>query len=181
MIAWIVCAVLIFVVFKNMELIVHGQLYYYGLIFNAEWAGPFRIYTWMLYICLGLPMGLAGVALASSFFRVENVQEKRAIVQVQQRVRPAPQVVAKAAPPQVAREAPKRVETSTVGVNGSGICCPQCKKTFGRALVMLDFHGGKNQLVSVCPYCNHVLGNASQVKSPTESVHVITRDERTTS
>ena len=180
MIAWIICAVSIFFVFKNIELIVHGQLYSYGLVLSADWADPFRLYTWMLYICLGLPMGLTGVALASSFLKTENVPEKRATVQVQRRPTTAPQVTARAESPQVARETPKRVETMTVGVNGSGICCPQCNKTFGRALVMLDFHGGKNQLVSVCPYCNHVLGNTSQVKSPTESVRVITRDEEIT-
>jgi hypothetical protein len=39
-------------------------------------------------------------------------------------------------------------------------------------LVMLDFHDGKNQLVSVCPYCNHVLGNTNEEKSRTADFHV---------
>ena len=180
MITWIICAVSIFVLFKNMELIVHGQLYSYGLQFSPDWADPFRLYTWLIYICLGLPAALSGVALASSFLKVEKAPERKAPVQVQQRVR-QPQMVAKAAPPQVAREvAPKRVENGNAAVNGSGICCPRCKKIFGRALVMLDFHGGKNQLVSVCPYCNYVLGNTAEIKSPNGGFHVATRDERIT-
>jgi hypothetical protein len=150
------------------------------LQFSPDWADPFRLYTWLIYICLGLPAALSGVALASSFLKVEKAPERKAPVQVQQRVR-QPQMVAKAAPSQVTREvAPKRVENSNAAVNGSGICCPRCKKVFGRALVMLDFHGGKNQLVSVCPYCNYVLGNTAEVKSPNEGFHVATRDERIT-
>ena len=52
--SWIMCAVAIFVVFKNMELIVHGQLYYYGLVFSPEWADGFRVFTWLVFLFLEL-------------------------------------------------------------------------------------------------------------------------------
>ena len=140
-----------------MELIVHGQLYYYGLHLSPDWADPYRIYTWLIYLCLGLPMALSGLALVSSFLKVEKAPEQKYIIPP--RLSPQ-QTIAKVEPQQIIREEPKRVENSTNG----GISCPHCKKVFGKALVMLDFHGGENQLVSVCPYCNHVLGKNSQVK-----------------
>ena len=171
LVSWIICAVSVFVVFKNMELIVHGQLYYYGLRLSPDWADPYRIYTWLIYLCLGLPMALSGLALASSFLKVEKVPEKKNIVP--QRLKP-PQGVAEVESQQIVREVPKRVENGNVG----GISCSHCKKVFSKALVMLDFHGGKTQLVSVCPYCNHILGNASDEKGTNENFHVATPDER---
>jgi uncharacterized protein with PIN domain len=175
MISWIICAIAIFVLFKNMELIVHGQLYYYGLVLSPDWADPYRIYTWLIYICLGLPTALSGIALISSFLKVEKVPEKRNIVP--QRTRP-PQGNVKLEPRPPVREAPRRVESCNSGVNGDGITCPQCKKVFGRALVMLDFRSGKNRMVSVCPYCNHVLGYTSEERSTNEKIYVARPDEK---
>jgi DNA-directed RNA polymerase subunit RPC12/RpoP len=163
LISWIVCAISIFIAFKNMELIVHGQLYSYGLIFSEEWAGSYRFFTWMIFLSLGVPTALSGAALVSSFFKVEQVSEKK--VAVPQNLKPMP-VGAKVERQLIVKETAKSIE------NGDGISCPNCKKVFGKALVMLDFHGGKNQLVSVCPYCNHILGNTSEAKCANEDFHV---------
>lgn len=175
MISWIICAVAILFVFKNMELIVHGQLYYYGLVFSPDWADAYRIFTWLIFLCLGLPMALSGLALVSSFLKVEKVPEPKNIDP--QRLRP-PQGVAKVGSQQIVGEVPKRVENGNGSGNGGGISCPRCRKVFSRALVMLDFHGGKNQLISVCPYCNHVLGNTSDEECTKENFHVATPDEK---
>lgn len=48
------------------------------------------------------------------------------------------------------------------------ISCPNCKRVFGKPLVMLDFSGGKTRLVNVCPYCNHVLGDADEKESDSD-------------
>jgi hypothetical protein len=173
MISWIICAVLILVIFKNMELIVHGQLYSYGLVFSSDWADPYRIFTWLLFLCLGLPMALSGVALVSSFFKVDEVPKKENLVP--QRQEP-PRGVVKAESPKIIKEAPVKAENGNG--NGSGISCPHCKRVFGRALVMLDFRGGKNRMVSVCPYCNTVLGYAGEECVSNESIHVATPDEK---
>jgi hypothetical protein len=163
MITWIICAVSVIALFKNMELIVHGQLYSYGLVFSPDWADPYRIYTWLIYVCLGLPMSLTGVALASSFLKVEKVPEKKGVVPQRQ-----PQAAVNLEHQQATSEAPEKVENSKGGVNGSGISCPHCKKVFSRALVMLDCRSGKNQLVSVCPYCNLFLGNMGDIEGADE-------------
>jgi uncharacterized Zn-finger protein len=170
LISWILCGVFIYFLFKDMELIVHGQLYYYGLNFSPDWANPYRLYTWLIYLCLGLPMALSGIALVSSFLKVDKVPKKINIV---------PQ---KASSPQGAvnvgsrREVPKRGEDS----NNGEISCPHCKKVFSKALVMLDFQHGKTQLVSVCPYCNYVLENTSLAKSANPDFHVGASNEKIT-
>jgi len=172
LVSWIISGAAIFVALKNIELIVHGQLYYYGLHFSSDWADPYRVFTWTLYLCLGLPLALSGVALVSSFFKdSQKIPEKRIIVK--QKVKP-PQQVPKVAPQSPIKEEPKIVEK----VNEGGIPCPHCKKVFSRALVMLDFRGRKHTLVSVCPYCNYVLGNTRQEKDVTGDVQVASPDEK---
>jgi hypothetical protein len=166
LVCWVVCAISIFVLFKNMELIVHGQLYYYGLIFDPAWADPFRLLTWLLYLCISLPSFLTCIALGTTFLKVEKVPEKNIIFHKAAKPIPA---MAKVRPQQ-----PVAREVSGPNKNGKilGILCPKCKKSFGRALVMLDFHEGKNQLVSVCPYCNYVLGKASKEENKPADVNV---------
>lgn len=171
LISWFISAVLILVVFKNMELIVHGQLYYYGLQFSADWADPYRVFTWLIYLCLGIQMVLSGIVLVSSFLKVEKLPEKANVV-VQQVVK-QPQVV-KAESQPIVRETPKAGENNVV----NGITCPYCKKVFSRALVMLDFIGGKTKLVSVCPYCSKVLAITSESKSTNSGVTVPTPSEK---
>lgn len=175
MISWIICAVSIFVIFKNMELIVHGQLYYYGLVFSPDWADAYRIFTWLLFLCLGLPMALSGVALVSSFLKVEEAPKRANIVP--QRVGP-PRGVVKVESHQIVKEVPRRVENHNGAANNGGISCPNCKKVFGRALVTLDFRAGKTRLVSVCPYCNHILGNTNDGKGAFQDFHMARADEK---
>ena len=170
------CAVAVFVVFKNMELIVHGQLYYYGLIFSPEWADGYRVFTWLTFLFLGLPMALSGLALVSSFFKVGQTPKKENIVP--QRAGP-PRGVIKVESHPVAKEVPRRVETGNGISNGNGTSCPNCKKSFGRALIMLDFRGGKNRMVNVCPYCNSFLGYTTEEKVANESYHVVTPEKET--
>jgi uncharacterized Zn-finger protein len=171
-IIWFIGAVIILVLFKNMELIAHGQLYNYGLVFSPEWADPYRVFTWWIYICLGTQMALSGIALVSTFLEAEEAPESKS--GVQQSVK-QPQVV-KAGSRPVVRETPKTVENNNV----SGITCPYCKKVSSRALVMLDFSGGKNRLVSVCPYCNKVLGINSKEKNTNDNVSVVPLGEKIT-
>jgi hypothetical protein len=175
LISWIICAVSILLVFKNMELIVHGQLYYYGLVFSPDWADAYRIFTWLIFLCLGLPMALSGLALVSSFLKVEKIPKRENIVP--QRLGP-PRGVAKVESRQIVKEAHRRVENGNGAANGSGIYCPHCNKVFGRALVMLDFRSGKNRMVSVCPYCNNVVGYTTEEKGRNENYHVATPDKK---
>ena len=188
LIGWIACASLILIVFKNMEFIVHGQLYDYGLIFDAAWADGYRVLTWMVFVCVGVPMALSGVALASSFLSVKEsvrVQERRALVA--QRAGP-PRGVTKVGSAQARSKQPARkveepakepVVRADIG-NCVGISCPECKKVFGRALVMLDFRSGSNRMISVCPYCNAVLGSTGEKERNDDGLYVDGADRKVT-
>jgi hypothetical protein len=181
-VSWIVCAILIIIVFKNMEFIVHGQLYDYGLVFSPAWADGYRVLTWMVFVCAGVPLALSGVALATSFLNVEEsvpAQERKASVHL--RAGP-PRGITKVASPQArstqqARQVKEPVVRADIG-NCVGISCPECKKVFGRALVMLDFRSGSNRMISVCPYCNAVLGYTGAKQSNDDSVYVDGSDKR---
>jgi uncharacterized Zn-finger protein len=174
-VTWIISALSIFLIFKNIELIVHGQLYSFGLVFSPEWADPFRFYTWMLYLCITVPTAIGGVALMTSFLKEEKIPEKK--IFVEQKVKVPQQVPRVAAQPTT--QAPvKKVTQVTENGNAGGISCPHCNKVFTRALVMLDFRSGRNKLVSVCPYCNHVLGNTSEEKRAGNNVTVANPNER---
>jgi hypothetical protein len=166
LISWIISAVSIYILFKNMELIVHGQLYYYGLVLSPDWADPYRIYTWLIYVSLGVPVVLSGPALVSSFLKIKKTPEK----EVRTTQPSLSQGIGKMESKKIVKNVPKKVENGNGNGNGCGISCPRCKKVFGKALVMLDFHGGKNQLVSVCPYCNYILGNPRDEKATSTSL-----------
>ena len=164
-VVWIVSAVSIFVLLKDIELIVHGQLYYYGLRFSADWADPYRVYTWLIFVCLGLPMALSGFTLALSFIKeTDKVPEKKTAVE--QKVKPQLD----------AREEQKARENN----NSMVISCPNCKKVFTRPLVMLDFASGKPKLVNVCPYCNHLLSSTENENGANSNFHVTNVDEKLT-
>jgi len=177
--ASIVSAAAVYFLFKDIELIVHGTLYSYGLIFSPDWADPFRLVTWLVYVCLVLPAALSVVGLISSFIREKERGPAKRIV-AEQKVKPITPVAREALKVGAGKEEPKVVagseeakvvagseelkvvagkeEPKIVGNNNAdGIHCPNCGKVFSRALVMLDFRGGKHKLVSVCPYCNYVL------------------------
>jgi len=170
-ISWLICAACILVVFKNMEFIVHGQLYNYGLVFSADWADAYRVFTWLIFLFVGLPMALSGIALALSFLKAEPVPKIEKVVP--QRSTP-PRGITKVESKTLDKETPRKVEMPSRLDNGScgGISCPSCNKVFSRALVMLDFRSGSNRMVSVCPYCNQVLGYTSDGKSVNDNVYV---------
>jgi hypothetical protein len=192
--SWIVCAVSVIVLFKNMELIVHGELYYYGLLFNPAWADPYRLLTWLVYFFLGIPLVLSWIALVSSFFNIEEAKKRETAVL--QRVGP-PQGIIKRESLRVIEDVTSRVESvgelpgkvefaeetpelsQSVKTVNNGTSCPHCHKIFGRALVMLDFRGGKNRLVSVCPHCNYVLECNGKDTGLTEDVVSPMRDKKT--
>ena len=58
--------------------------------------------------------------------------------------------------------------------------CPNCKKTFSRPMVMLDFQGGKSRLVNVCPYCDYVLGRSESQDSSEIEFQIADLDEKLT-
>ena len=128
---------------NQIDLIVHGDLYEFGLQPSTEWWNPYWFYTRLSLVALGLPITLSVFAIALSFAKkTDKVSETEA------KRRPRPQPVVS--------------EERKVRENHMLLSCPSCKKVFGKPLVMLNFEDGKTKLVNVCPYCNHVLGTAKK-------------------
>jgi uncharacterized Zn-finger protein len=143
---WVVSAVFTMFLLNRIDLIVHGDLYNFGLQPSIEWWNPYWFYMRLSLVALGLPITFSIFAIVLSFAKkTDKVPETKAKLQ------PTPQPVVS--------EEPKVKE------NHIGISCPNCKKVFGKPLVMLNFEGGKTKLVNVCPYCNQTLGTAENEES----------------
>jgi uncharacterized Zn-finger protein len=147
---WIVSSLFVLFLLSRIDSIVHGALHDYGLQFDIAWAIPYWNALHMIYVFLGVPIVVSGAALVSSFSR---------------------------------RRGQRPVSTNVVSKPGGGavqpsrenhmvVSCPGCKKVFSKPLIMLDFGGGKTRLVSVCPYCNHVLGDANARERDRDEVEV---------
>jgi hypothetical protein len=154
LLTWVIFGVVMIFLLNNIDSIVHGDLYNYGLQMSTDWASPYWTYLRLNYVLLAIPMALSLVAIGIGF-----VGENKRVVASVAKPQPKPQRFFSR---QSKQKEDKRSKNKTVPrENGTMIVsCPNCKKVFSRPLVMLNFEGGNTRLVNVCPYCNHVLGSA---------------------
>jgi hypothetical protein len=61
----------IYFLLTRVDLIVHEQLYTFGLVFSTEWVDPYRFYMWSIYSCLLAPVALNGAALTSVLLKLK--------------------------------------------------------------------------------------------------------------
>lgn len=158
---WVISS--IFAAYLQLQLngIVHGTLYDYGLQFSNSWAVQYWSLERLLYVCLFAPSLLGGFALVFDLWRSRGERVP------------------------VVRRVEKNVATGRVGPvvqtaardNSMMISCPKCNRLFSRPMNMLDFSSGKTQLINVCPYCNHVLGDKEHVDT---NIRVIEPEEKET-
>jgi uncharacterized Zn-finger protein len=165
LLVWIGSAVFGIYLLTRFDVLVHSQLYNFGLEFDHAWADTYYLYMQLLYIALAVPIALSVLSIAAGF--------KRQTSKIQQ---PATKLEPRLAQPQSQPKAYE--ERKTKANNGMIITCPNCEKTFGRPLVMLNFEAGKNRLVNVCPYCSHVLGSAENTKTSTSDFQIADTDRK---
>jgi len=171
---WVVSAVLVIFLLTRFDMLVHGQLYNFGLQFDPAWADSYYFYTQLIYVGLGVPMTLSVFFIALSFTRkIDKALEPAPKQELKPQNQPQPQ------PRPVVREERKTKEKNN-GDHSMVISCPSCKKVFSRPLVMLNFEGGKTRLVNVCPYCNHLLGNAENEQTPKSDFQIVDADKKLT-
>lgn len=144
LIAAIAVSILVMYFLQQIDQIINGTLYNYGLQMNNAWYGPYSSFAWIIYTCLSVIAILSGLSLIIGLKAYKNeaqisVESKKPI-----------QLEADTSIPQ---------EQDSDNVNSS---CPHCKKTFTKPIVMLNFEGGKTKLVNVCPHCSHTLGSAEE-------------------
>ena len=184
---WIINGVLVTFLLTRIDSIVNGQLYGYGLQYSHEWADSYLTSLNLIYVFMGVPIALSSIVLALALrmrkqrlgylIRRKSKPEMEVFVKVpetmvegeaekeQALARPEktsiteePHVEQKQTetlPAEAAVEKPK-----VIADNALVISCPRCGKFFSRPLIMLDFSAGKTRLVNICPFCNHVLGEA---------------------
>ncbi len=171
--AWILSAVIVIFLLTNLDVIVNGTLYDFGLQFSNEWGQPYWMYLRLSYAFLGVSSGLGLTALAIGFFRSKNAVPETATVALEKSNKN--KVTDNAIKIKPTEQKPKR-KLSTEE-NNMIISCPNCKKVFGRPLVMLNFEGGKTKLVNVCPYCNNSLDQTNNEENTDEDVHIRGQDK----
>ena len=188
---WIINGLLVAFLLTRIDSIVNGQLYGYGLQYNREWAEPYLTSLNLIYVFMGVPIALSSIVLALALrmrkqrlgylirrktkpemevfvevpeTKVDGEAEKEQTLATQERisVTEEPCVEQKQQETLPAEAAVEKHEATTD--NALIISCPSCGKFFSRPLIMLDFSGGKTRLVNICPFCNHVLGEAFDEK-----------------
>jgi uncharacterized Zn-finger protein len=171
LVVWVASAAFGIYLLTRFDTLIHGQLYDFGLKFDQAWADVYYSYVQLMYIALGVPIALSVFSIVIGFKR-ENGKTPE----------PAPKLKPKLSQPQprpaVCEERKAKVKQNSNGNSSMVISCPSCKKVFSRPLVMLNFEGGKTRLVNVCPYCNHVLGNAENEKSPESDFQIADVDKK---
>ena len=172
LVVWIASAALGIYLLTRFDALVHGQLYNFGLEFDQAWASSYYSYMQLMYIALGVPIALSVLSIAIGFKReTDKTPEPAPKQELKPKfTQPQPQ-------PVVCEERKAKV---TEANSSMVISCPSCKKVFGRPLVMLNFEGGKTKLVNVCPYCNHVLGNAENEQTPKSDFQIADEDKKLT-
>jgi uncharacterized Zn-finger protein len=68
----ITCAAIGYFLLTRIDLIVHGQLYNFGLIFSTEWADSYRVYMWSIYACIVTPVVLSGVGFVFGLIKLKQ-------------------------------------------------------------------------------------------------------------
>jgi hypothetical protein len=80
-------AATVYFLLTQIDGIVHGQLYNFGLIFSAEWADSYRVYMWSIYFCMVTPAVLGGAGLVSGLIRVkQRVSEESHVIESPRKV-----------------------------------------------------------------------------------------------
>lgn len=148
LILWLVSSAFIIVSMGNIDNIVHGDLYNYGLQFSLVWASSYWFSARLIYIFLAVPMVFSFVALVSGLLNRGNGRVRVNLREIRKE-----------------NEKAQAAKTNSVLMK-----CPNCKRLFGKPLTMLNFSSGKTRLVNVCPYCNNILGEADEQSQ--DNIHI---------
>ena len=146
--------------------LVHGLLYSYGLRFDYEWATPYWTY---FRLSLALLCGAAGISFFSILYVVLSSRSLSSQLPIKVPSKPAPETqpakAEKDSLVQEKKEEPvKEAKDDGVEIVAIRAACNKCGKVFTQPLCMFDFRSGKPRLVNVCPYCNALLAVSSDSK-----------------
>jgi DNA-directed RNA polymerase subunit RPC12/RpoP len=159
LIVWIISAIVMLFSLSSIDMIVNTDLYNYGLQLSANWLLPYWTYIRLNYALLSLSLVLSLFALATGFIR-KNERVVENVARTPSRLQP------------VSQESALRTKNGDLPKADSAtlISCSACGREFSRPMVSLSVEGGKNRLVNVCPYCNHVLCNEGELQQKANNI-----------
>jgi hypothetical protein len=149
----------------ELDTIVHGLLYEYGLVFDYGWASPYwtiqRLLLAMLatlFVLSFIPTACLVKAVLLPLFGRKHPQVTSTGGNQLQSVATPGDKDEEAKSPQ--NSASNQEVADVIEVSAVPMICNKCGKVFNQPLCMFDFKKGNPRLVHVCPYCNAVLAVA---------------------
>jgi uncharacterized Zn-finger protein len=134
LVVWIVSSGFLLFSLNQIDGIIHGTMYNYGLQFNNAWAQPYWSYTRLIYVALSVPMVLSAATLLFSYPKRKNDKK-----QVHDRTESSTRIL-------ISCPFCKKVFTKPLVVldfaDGKGKLmnvCPYCSKSFAGAENGKDF------------------------------------------
>lgn len=150
LLVWIVSGVVILLSLSIIDTIVNQTLYDFGLQLSAAWLLPYWTYVRLVFALIGVSLVLSFLALIFGLSkRNRKLEENLSNPNKQGNT--------------IQRNTLRKTDSNLSPTNDCLlISCSACGKEFSRPMVSLSFEKGKNRLVTVCPYCNHVLGDENE-------------------
>jgi DNA-directed RNA polymerase subunit RPC12/RpoP len=144
---WIISGVAILFLLNIIDTIVNQELYDFGLQLSADWLLPYWTYMRLTLALIGVSLVLSFLALVFGLSRRKRKLQENL---------PNPHRQGNTIQRNVLRKSDGNLSQNNDCLL---ISCSSCGKEFSRPMVSLSFEKGDNTLVTVCPYCNHVLGD----------------------
>lgn len=166
LLVWIGSAAFGIYLLERFDMLIHNQLYNFGLQFDHAWADLYYFYRELMYAALVAPIALSILSIAAGFKRQNKKTSESEPKPMPNPTQPRPQYT-------VPKDLKAKVEE-----NKKDVCCPTCEKVVSEPLVMLKFVEGKNRKINVCPYCLHVLGNAENDKPSKSDFQIADSDKK---
>jgi uncharacterized Zn-finger protein len=152
----------------ELDMLVHGLLYEYGLVFDYAWASPYWAIQRTLLVTLAVLFILSFIPTAFLAKTVILPLLERKHLQVTSTGGGQLQSAVSLENRGNKDEEAKSLRSSTsnqeaadaIHVSAVPMICNKCGKVFNQPLCMFDFRTGNPRLIHVCPYCNAVLAVA---------------------
>jgi uncharacterized Zn-finger protein len=165
LLVWIGSAAFGIYLLDRFDMLIHNQLYNFGLHFDHAWADTYYLYKQLMYTTLVVPIALTILSIAAGFKRQNKKTSESAPKLMPNLTQPHPQ-------PAVPKDLKVKIKEKK-----NDICCPTCEKVINRPIVMLKSVDGENREINVCPYCYHVLENAENDKLSKRDVEIADSDK----
>jgi len=172
----------------QIDQIVHGQLYSYGLTFSLEWANPYWNLLRVTLILLDVVAVSTVISLALTLHKyrvMKKISDKKtrirkpmvatssALHSHKQKpespyIMPPQQAVTSPTTPRPAATPPP--SPSPLPPETSGLTkCSHCGKLFTQPLRMLDFQGDRPRIINICPFCNEIVPSSQASKEGSQA------------